>query len=275
MSVLKNKRKTSRLEFLHNAYVMQRTFVMLMLRDFGTKAKIRSTNYFAKMYKMDEADKEKFLEIADKYDISSIVDEYPSWLIQDMRNRLQQELRFLIRNIIQANSIYPVYMFEFEDRRRYQTAAIGNCEQILQEMQYIIYVLDVNVNKFLPFVDMIEKEIALLKAWRRSDKRLLPHIREHEAKEHISRDDVIEEMRKIVETDEANNRHPPNKKKKPRKRTPVTERDNEEKGNTSTEEKVKSESDKPNPCVDGMPKSIPYPKPIKRTKISFENRTLS
>lgn len=275
MSVLKNKRKTSRLEFLHNAYVMQRTFVMLMLRDFGTKAKIRSTNFFAKLFKMEEEDKEKFLEIADKYKISAITEEYPEWLIVDMRNRLQQELRLLIRNIIQANSIYPVYMFEFEDRRRYQTAAIGNCEQILQEMQYIMYVLDVNVNKFLPFVDMIDKEIALLKAWRRSDKRLLPHIREHEAKEHISRDDVIEEMKKLIESDEANNRHPPNKKKKPKKRTPATERDKEEKEYKSDEEKPKSEPDKLAPRVDGMPKSIPYPKPIKRTKISFENRTLS
>lgn len=60
--------------------------------------------------------------------------------------------------------------------------AVGNCEQLLQEMQYVISILDVDVNKYLPYVDMIEKEIALLRAWRKSDNRLLERVKQNEAK---------------------------------------------------------------------------------------------
>ena len=179
MSVLKSKRKTSRLEFLHNAYAIQRSFTLLLLRDFCKKPKIRATRFFAVVNKMSELDKMAFLDLTDKYGITSVVDEYPEWLISDMRNRVLQETRFLVRNIIQANSIYPAYVREYMDRRRYQTMAIGNCEQLLQEMQYVISVLDVDVNKYLPYVDMIEKEIALLRAWRKSDNRLLEHAKQN------------------------------------------------------------------------------------------------
>lgn len=190
MSVLKSKRKTSRLEFLHNAYVIQRSFALLLLRNFGTKPKIRATRFFAAINKMSEEDKNKFLDLTDKYGITSIVDEYPEWLISDMRNRVLQEARFLIRNIIQANSIYPAYVSEYMDRRRYQTMAIGNCEQLLQEMQFVISILDVDVNKYLPYVDMIEKEIALLRAWRKSDNRLLERAKQNEAKRLNTKEDI-------------------------------------------------------------------------------------
>ena len=163
MSVLKSKRKTSRLEFLHNAYVIQRSFALLLLRDFGTKPKIRATRFFAAINKMSEEDKNAFLDLTDKYGITSIVDEYPEWLISDMRNRVLQEARFLVRNIIQANSIYPAYVSEY---------------------------MDVDVNKYLPYVDMIEKEIALLRAWRKSDNRLLERAKQNEAKRLNTKEDI-------------------------------------------------------------------------------------
>lgn len=191
MSVLKSKRKTSRLEFLHNAYVIQRSLALLLLRDFGTKPKIRATRFFAAINKMSEEDKDIFLDLTDKYGVTSIVDEYPEWLISDMRNRVLQEARFLVRNIIQANSIYPAYVSEYMDRRRYQTMAIGNCEQMLQEMQFVISILNVDVNKYLPYVDMIEREIALLRAWRKSDNRLLERAKQNEAKRLNTKEGIL------------------------------------------------------------------------------------
>ena len=70
-----------------------------------------------------------------------------------------------------------------------QNAAIGNCEQLLQEFQYIIEVLPVNANKYLRFVDMIEREIALLKGWRKSDNRILKRIKENQNSENKSQDE--------------------------------------------------------------------------------------
>lgn len=42
MSVLKNKRSVSSLEFYHNAIMLRREITMLLLRDFGIKDKVRS-----------------------------------------------------------------------------------------------------------------------------------------------------------------------------------------------------------------------------------------
>lgn len=42
MSVLKNKRSVSSLEFYHNAITLRREITMLLLRDFGIKDKVRS-----------------------------------------------------------------------------------------------------------------------------------------------------------------------------------------------------------------------------------------
>lgn len=183
MSVLKSKRKVSRLEFLHNAYAIQRNLVLLLLRDFGLKTKVRTVKAFSDIYKMTEEDREHMVELMDKYGITSITEEYPEWLISDMRNRVLYEARALVRNIIQANSIYPHTRGEFEDRRRYQTMAIGNCEQLIQELQYVISIVKVDANKFLPYVDMIDREVALLRGWRKSDNRLLTKIKENERQE--------------------------------------------------------------------------------------------
>jgi hypothetical protein len=60
----------------------------------------------------------------------------------------------------------------FRIRRNYQTAAIVNCEQLLQEMHYCEDVLPVHVSKFLPYVEAVEFEITLLKGWRKSNSRI-------------------------------------------------------------------------------------------------------
>jgi hypothetical protein len=75
-------------------------------------------------------------------------------------------------NITAGNTIYPVTEAELQTRRQYQTAAIVNCEQLLQEMHYCEDILPVAVSKFLPYVDAIEFEIKLLKGWRKSNNKL-------------------------------------------------------------------------------------------------------
>ena len=79
-------------------------------------------------------------------------------------------LNALFNNITMANTIYPINEHELQMRRDYQTKAIGNCEQILQMLQYMLETLPINADKLSPIVEMIEKETALLKAWRKSNK---------------------------------------------------------------------------------------------------------
>ena len=108
----------------------------------------------------------------------SIVEEYPMWLIDKMRTNVLNICHSMIMNITQANTIYPMSEEEFHDRRNFQNHAIGNCEQLLQEMQYIISIIPVDAQKYMRYVDMIEKEITLLKGWRKSDNKILKRIRE-------------------------------------------------------------------------------------------------
>ena len=71
-------------------------------------------------------------------------------------------------NIVAANSIYPINMREVEERRILQDRAIMNCEQLLQKLTYCADVLPVSLLKFEPYAVTIDKEIALLKGWRKS-----------------------------------------------------------------------------------------------------------
>ncbi|MCM1220160.1 MAG: hypothetical protein NC548_37285 [Lachnospiraceae bacterium] len=213
MSVLKSKRKTSRLEFLHNAYVIQRSIVLLLLRDFGAKAKVRTVKAFSSMYKMTEEDMKRLVEIMERYNITSITEEYPEWLINDMRQRVLYECRMMIRNIIHANSIYPHNKEEFNDRRRYQTMAIGNCEQLIQELQYVISIINVDANKYLPYVDMVDREVALLRGWRKSDNRLLTKIKENERQDAANELIAVERLANEIkeEQEQSANELPVNK----------------------------------------------------------------
>jgi hypothetical protein len=74
--------------------------------------------------------------------------------------------------IFTANSIYPTNMAEYEERRMFQNKAIGQCYRLLQELQYVVEILPVNVNKYARFIEGIEKEIRLLRGWRKRDNKL-------------------------------------------------------------------------------------------------------
>ena len=156
--VLKNKRGLSRLEFYHNARRMRKEITELLLRDLGVRDTVRKIK--------GEDGKER-----------TVIEEYPAWLIEEFRRSVLAILRNMMMNITAGNSIYPVNMEELADRRRYQTAAIINCEQLLQEFLYCEDVLPVQVSKYMPFVERIEFEIALLKGWRKSNNKLEEKIK--------------------------------------------------------------------------------------------------
>ena len=86
MSVLKNKRNLSDLEFYRNAIVLRRDLTILLLRNFGIKDKVRNATALTK--NMSEEDKIVFNELVKKYGQLYILDEYPDWLIDKMRNNI-------------------------------------------------------------------------------------------------------------------------------------------------------------------------------------------
>jgi hypothetical protein len=159
MSVLKNRRGLSKLEFYHNARTLREEITNFLLRDFGVRDKIR------KVKNGDNAE-------------VTVIEEYPEWLITFFRQSVINVLRNLMMNITAANTIYPVTPDELAERRKYQAAAIYNCQQLLEEMTYCADVLPVELGKFLPYADKIAFEIKLLKGWRKSGNGLALKIKE-------------------------------------------------------------------------------------------------
>lgn len=85
--------------------------------------------------------------------------------------------RKLMEEITAANTIYPTTDAEVELRRTHQTEAVILCEQIIQHLQWLVDTLPVKVSSLEEIVEMVNKEVALLKAWRKSNK-VLTHKRD-------------------------------------------------------------------------------------------------
>ena len=202
MSVLKNKRGLSKLEFYNNARQLRKDITAYLLRNFGVKPK-NPKNGQQKIAEPNNADEKT-------EDEETILGEFPEWALAEFRRNIMQILRNLMMNITAGNSIYPsamedpktpgapklpeeyikrVQYDELADRRRYQTTAIANCQQLIQELQYFTDVFSmrfdtfkVSVDKILPFIDKLQFEIRLLKGWRKSTNELAKKILKGELK---------------------------------------------------------------------------------------------
>jgi len=181
MSVPLSKRKTSSMEFYHNAIVLRREVTKLLMRDFGIKNFHRNIKFVGKMEDFSLEDRQIVEGIFDNYGIDGdFLDVYPSWLIDKFRSYVMDVLKDLMINITKANSIYATNIYECNVRRNYQNEAIADCFCLLEEFQYIISVVPVNAEKYMPYVELIDKEIALLKGWRKSDHKNYEKIKEKE-----------------------------------------------------------------------------------------------
>ena len=156
MSVLKNERKESKFEVFHQAYKLRKDLTDFLLRDFG----------YRKLDKPCENEKQQIRREA-----------FEEWFIVDERKYVLNLLRSLLRNITVANNIFPTNLAELEERRLLQDKAVGDCYNILQELQYTIETLPVDVNKYTRFALQLEKVINLIKAWRKSDNRFKKQIK--------------------------------------------------------------------------------------------------
>lgn len=144
MTVPKSKRKKSRFEVFHNMQRLQKELVKHLMLDFGIT---RCTN-------LGEA---QFLDI--KFE------------------RIINLCAEIVGDIHRANSLFVTNLLEYEQRRLYQDKAIANCNVLKQELQSIVDIMSgLNVNKYRASIKMIDKEIVLVKSWRKSDLRLKQKI---------------------------------------------------------------------------------------------------
>jgi len=161
MSVLKNKRSLSRLEFYHHARKIRKEITMLTLRDFGIHSRGK-----------------RFKEQTGSQQPEGFYDE----LIDEFSRNVRILLRKMMWNITAGNTIYPVNEAELIERRLYQDRAIVACEQLHQELLYCADVIPIKASVFLPYVAQIEFEIKLLKGWRKANSKIEALIADRMAK---------------------------------------------------------------------------------------------
>ena len=155
MSVLKNKRGLSKLEFYHNARKMRKEITKLVLRDFGIHSRGK-----------------RFKEETNSQQPEGYYDE----LLEEFSRSVRQLLRNLMLNITAGNTIYPTSNDELMLRRRYQNGAIINCQQLHQEILYLEDVIPVKASMFIPYIELIQFEEKLLRGWRKSNNKLQEQI---------------------------------------------------------------------------------------------------
>lgn len=171
MSVIVKRRKKSKFEVYDHWYNLRKELTDLLLRDFGysfEKAEARLNKRFGNkpFEEMDETTKEHYLKTKKRYEA------FDEWFIVDEREKISEYMREVTKHCFIANSTYPYLEEEYVERRLHQDEAIGFCFAIKQELQYAIETLPVDVNVYLRFSDMIDHEVALIKAWRKSDNKL-------------------------------------------------------------------------------------------------------
>lgn len=166
-NVLKRFQNITEMEYYKVARKIRRDINQLLLRDFGLKGKTRKIENLSKM--MDADDKKTYHQLMRKYNFETVIELYPEWLIDKERNYMMNLSISLMSNIVAANSIFVTNPSECYERRNYQNRAIINCNQMIQELQYLIDILPIDANKYLPYEELLDKEIALLKGWRKSD----------------------------------------------------------------------------------------------------------
>ena len=170
MTVVKRKRKESPFEVFHHLTKMRKDITDLLLRDFGYSNEKFQKNLERK-YGGKPPDQLTDIQRQNIERQKKRAEAFDEWFICQERNVIISCLHRINEHVYTANSIYPSCSEELIERRKHQDLAIGQCYRLVQELQYSIETLPVDVNAYLIFSEQIQKEIDLIKGWRKSDNK--------------------------------------------------------------------------------------------------------
>lgn len=170
MSVVKSKRKPSSFEVFHHLVKLRKDITDFLLRDFGYNSE-KFDRYLDRRFGNKTYEELTELEKVQYDQQKKRQQSFHEWFIEDERKVVTECLRSINEHVYIANSIYPAYQEELIERRMHQDLAIGQCYRLVQELQYAIETLPVDVNAYLRFGQDIQKEIDLIKGWRKSDNK--------------------------------------------------------------------------------------------------------
>lgn len=179
MSVLARKRKLSELKFYDNAIRLRRSMIYLLMRDLGAKRGVRDIKWMVK--DIPPQDAELLLAVAERNGLKRFETDWPSWVIEKLRDNIWTLLTDMMTAITRAYTIFATSKAEADERRLNQDRAIACCESLLKELELAIDILPVDANKYKQQVKIITEEIMLLKGWRKAGNKKVKEFEEQEA----------------------------------------------------------------------------------------------
>ena len=165
--IKKSERKESKLEVIHNAYAIRMAVT-----------KLAENNFFISDSKIQNliADKTKIFPEDEQKKIKERTYNYFKQQINRVTNRAIDAACGISQHLRKANTIFPTYMSEFEERRLEMDKAMECCNALQDELQYAGECLYADLNRYTHLVLEIQKEFNMIKSLRQADNRFLKNI---------------------------------------------------------------------------------------------------
>lgn len=166
--IKKSERTESKLEVIHNAYLI-RTAV----------TKIAENNFYISESKIEKmiAEKIKMFPEDNQERIKERTRQYFRHQLTRITNRTLDFACEISEHLRRANTIFPTYMSEFEERRLEMGKAMEACNALQDELQYAGECLYADLNKYTNLALEIQKEFNMIKSLRQADNRFLKNIK--------------------------------------------------------------------------------------------------
>jgi hypothetical protein len=166
--VKKSERKESKLQTIHNAYKIRMAVTKLAENDF-----------YINSSKIEDiiAEKIKRFPEEEQQIIKKRTYQYFEQQLHRSTNSVIELATGISRHLRIANTIFPTYLSEFEERRIEMDRAMSCCNALQDELQYVGECLYADLNRYTNLVLLIQQEFNMIKALRQSDNRFLKNIK--------------------------------------------------------------------------------------------------
>ena len=169
----KSKRLESKLEAIHKAYAIRSRITQELLLTFGySQRKLEQHVKKVTSYIRNTEEREERANA-----VREMEERFNSWLIDRERDEVLKHCQGTVQHLIAANTIYPTYPAEFEERRLEMGRAMECCNQLEQELQYLASVLPADKNKYMAIALDVNSEFQMIKKLRQSDNRFLKNLK--------------------------------------------------------------------------------------------------
>lgn len=167
--IKKSERSESKLQTVHNAYKI-RTAVI----------KLAENNFYFDLNKINDVVEQNTKNITDeklKEKAKKRIYQYFNNQILRITDKVINSACGINEHLRIANTIFPTYMSEFEERRLELDRAMSCCNVLQDELQYAGECLYADLNRFTSLVMEVQKEFNMIKKLRQTDNRFLKDIK--------------------------------------------------------------------------------------------------